>query len=478
MPTNQWLQYLAALTETLENTKHIHDIVLATLSMAISGSHIGWTSPTLPYLKSNDSHLPTTSNDASWIVSFYLLGSIPGNLIAALMVDRYGRKSTLLFAGLPLLFGWILIIFAWNPYVLYTSRFISGIGQGITYVVCPMYIGEIASKNIRGALGSFVKLMVTLGELYAHTIGPFVDYHYLAYYCAIIPVVFFLSFVWMPESPYYLILKKDQNGAAECLQRLNCYKSKQGLEEVLDQMAKTVMKDMTNRGNFWDIFHSIGIRKAVIISFGLQLILQFSGIAAIESYTQEIMAESDSGLSPGISVIILSNLQLIAGIAAAVLVDKLGRRPLLLSTTFLAALALTTSTIFYVVKLYLGRKMNNFGWILDGSVIVYEFVIALGLSPLPYMMLGELFPTNIKGIAVSLANIWASILAFFVSKMFQVVTDYCGIYTSFGFFAITCFIGIGFIYFVVPETSGKSLLEIQEDFNCHRQKSNQRQTNN
>ncbi|XP_044003131.1 facilitated trehalose transporter Tret1-like isoform X2 [Aphidius gifuensis] len=400
---NYWPQYLAATT--------------ATLSLAIAGSHVGWTSPSLPYLKSKESHLEVTSDSASWIASFYLLGSIPGNLLAAFIVDRYGRKSCLLTASIPLFIGWVLIIIAWNPYVLYLSRFISGIGQGVVYVVCPMYIGEIADKKIRGRLGSLIKLMVTLGELYAHAIGPFVSYKYLAYSCAIIPVLFFVSFLWMPESPFYLLMRQNRVGASKCLRKLGRYENDDKLDEVLDQMTKAVVKDMNDKGHFWDLFDTSGNRKAVVISFGLQVILQFSGIAAIESYTQEMIDHSDANVSSGIAVIILSVLQLIAGFGAAAFVDKIGRRPLLLLTTFLAGITLL-----------------------------------------------------ISGVAVSLANLWASLLAFIVSKMYQVIADNFGIYVSFFLFSGSCFIGIVFIFFFVPETSGKSLMEIQEELNCGKKK--------
>lgn len=443
--------------------------ISATLSLATTGSHIGWTSPTLPYLKSKQSHLKVTSDNASWIASFYLLGSIPGNLIAAFVVDRYGRKTCLLASSLPLFIGWLLIIIAWNPYILFASRFISGLGQGVVYVVCPVYICEIADKKIRGRLGSFIKLMVTLGELYAHAIGPFVSYNSLAFSCAIIPVLFFVSFIWMPESPYYLLMKNNRVSASKSLRRLErYYQSEEEIEESLDQMAKVVIKDMNDKGHFWDLFDTNGNRKAVMISFGLQVILQFSGIAAIESYTQEIIGESESGLSPGISVIILSILQLVSGLGAAALVDKLGRRPLLICTTFLAGISLTISGIFYLVKHYFQVEIGNFGWVLVVSIIFYELIIALGLSPLPYLMLGELFPTNVKGVAVSIVNLWASLLAFIVSKMYQVVADNLGIYVSFFWFAASCFLGIVFIYYFVPETSTKSLLEIQEELNCGR----------
>lgn len=454
----RWSQYLAAIT--------------ATLSLASAGSHIGWTSPTLPRLKSPESHVEITSDDASWIASFYLLGSIPGNIIAAFIVDWLGRKSSLLIAALPLTIGWILIIIAWNPYVLYASRFISGIGQGIVYVVCPMYIGEIADKEIRGSLGSFIKLMVTFGELYAHVIGPFVSYEMLSYACILISITFFISFVWMPESPYYLVMKNQQKKAMRSLKQLKRNSTEEELEEDMDQMQKTVIRDLSDKVHYWSFFNTRGNRRAILVSFGLQLILQFSGIAAIESYTQEILEEAENGLSAGVAVIVLSLLQLVAGLGAAVLVDKVGRRPLLLITTLLAGISLTITAAFYFFKFYLLIDIAEYGWVLHASVMFYELIIALGLNPLPYMMLGELFPTNVKGKTVSLVNIWASLLAFIVSKLYQVISDAVGIYSAFGWFAVSSFIGIIFIMLFVPETKGKSLLEIQEELNCNKNKIN------
>ncbi|XP_011873756.1 PREDICTED: facilitated trehalose transporter Tret1-like [Vollenhovia emeryi] len=448
----RWPQYLAAIT--------------ATLSLAATGSHIGWTSPTLPTLKSPDSHVPITSDDASWIASFYLLGTIPGCIVAAFIVDRLGRKTSLLVGGVPLTISYILIITAWNPYVLYAARGLGGIGQGIVYVICPMYIGEIADKEIRGTLGSFIKLMVTFGELYAHAIGPFVSYHLLGYTCLLIPLVFFMSFPWMPESPYYLLMKNRQENALSSIKRLKRCVSKEQLETDIEQMQKIVVRDLSDRGRFWDLFGTPGNRRAVIVSIGLQLILQFSGICAIESYTQEILEEGDAGLPASNSVILLSMLQLIAGLGAVVLVDKLGRRPLLITTTLLAGIALTIAGLFYLVKFQFGVDTTGYGWLLHSSVIFYELIIALGLNPLPYMMLGELFPTNVKGAAVSLANTIGSLLAFIVSKMYQVMSDNWGVYTAFAWFAISCYLGVVFIVLMVPETKGKSLLEIQEELNC------------
>lgn len=370
--------------------------------------------------------------------------------------------------------GFILVYIAQNPYVLYASRFISGIGQGVVYVICPMYIGEIADKEIRGSLGSFIKLMVTFGELYAHAVGPYVTYKALAGICILIPLLFLVAFARMPESPYYLLIKNEPDNAMANLKKLKRYATQNELDTELEQMQKTVVRDLSNRGNIRDLISTRGNIRAITISLGLQLILQFSGIAAIESYTQEILEEGDASISAATAVILLSVFQLIAGIGAAILVDKLGRRPLLLGTTFLSGIALSIAGTFYFLKFEKGFDTTGYGWILHSSVIFYELIIALGLNPLSYMMLGELFPTNVKGVAVSLANLWSSFLAFIVSKLYQIISDYLGVYAAFTWFAFSCFLGLLFIAFKVPETKGKSLFDIQEELNCNKKNKTQK----
>lgn len=183
------------------------------------------------------------------------------------------------------------------------------------------------------------------------------------------------------------------------------------------------------------------------------------------------MGEAEIKLSPSMVVIILNILQTAAGIIAATLVDKIGRRPLLINTTFIAGITLSISGIFCYLKNQTKLDMKPYGYILVTSIIFYALIIALGLSPLAYMMLGELFSTDIKSFAVSLTNIWSCFLAFIVAKLFQVISDSLGIEISFAWFAISCFIGVVFIVFYVPETKGKSFADIQNELNFKTEKS-------
>lgn len=249
----------------------------ATLSLAIAGSHIGWTSPTLPYLKGPTSHLPITSNDASWIASFYLLGNVPGSILGGFVVDWVGRKTSILLAGVPMLIGWLMILYATEPITLYASRLLSGVGQGVVYAICPMYIGEIADKDIRGSLGTLTKLMVTFGELYGHAIGPYVSYEWLVYSSLFLIVAFFATFSFMPESPYWLMMQGREEDYRKSLTFLKRYAQKGDMEKDIEEVKRTVAGDMENRGTVWDLLRYWKNRQALLIIIGLQVVLQFSG---------------------------------------------------------------------------------------------------------------------------------------------------------------------------------------------------------
>ena len=118
--------------------------------MLISGMHFGWSSPSLPKLLSNTSSIPITNSQSSWIASISLLGDLVGAPMSATLADTFGRKTTILFAAVPYAVAWILIAMAKNVHFLLIARFICGIGDGISFTIAPMFIGEIADNDIRG----------------------------------------------------------------------------------------------------------------------------------------------------------------------------------------------------------------------------------------------------------------------------------------------------------------------------------------
>lgn len=150
---------------------------------------------------------------------------------------------------------------------------------------------------------------------------------------------------------------------------------------------------------------------------------------------------------------------------AAGLVDKMGRKPLMIISTLGCAIALIAEgSYFYLYKVTL-TDVSMISWLPTAALLLYLMMGPLGLLSLPYVLLGELFATNIKGIAVSASSFYGSTLAFLVTKFFQPVSIKWGMHTTFWIFAVVCIFGAMFCFFVQPETRGKTFAEIQEKLN-------------
>jgi len=170
------------------------------------GTVLAWTSPVLPQLYKEDSWLVITKEQGSWVGSLLALGAILGAVPSGPMADKLGRKRMLLLLTAPFLLSWVIIIFASTLWLIYLARLIVGAAVGAACVVVPTYISEIAETSTRGSLGAMFQLFLTVGILLAFILGAVMNYTTFAIVCALIEVGFFACFVWMPESPIWLVV--------------------------------------------------------------------------------------------------------------------------------------------------------------------------------------------------------------------------------------------------------------------------------
>lgn len=224
-----------------------------------------------------------------------------------------------------------------------------------------------------------------------------------------------------------------------------------------------------------ELVSSPGNRHALYILVLLKVIQQFSGHMAIVAYSTEIFSHSGSSLSPENAVIVLGVAQLLAGIVAACLVDRLGRKILMLISGTLASVALFLVGRFFYLKYESHTDISSITWLPICGIILYEIMVALGVGTLPYVLLGELFSTNVKATAVAIGIIIGATFAFIVSLGFHALNDVSGIHTTFWVFAVCCFTGTILFYYITPETKGKTLEEIQAILNPKRKKTRRRE---
>jgi SP family facilitated glucose transporter-like MFS transporter 8 len=370
---------------------------------------------------------------------------------------------------------------------VFIARFLSGIALGAGSVITPIYCEEISEVRIRGALGVLYDLQVSNGILFVYLVGAYVSYLWLSIASAIIPAIFLLTFVWMPESPLYLASKTKAEEAERSLRwfrgarYITDYDVKPELERIQKFVSETAerspsletaSKDAGVITNCMSILKIIPkylftlptspTGKAIIIVVCLMIFRQLSGINVVIFYTVDIFKAAGSTLSPASSTIVVGVSQVVATFLSSLLVERIGRRGLLLfSDVTMAACHIVLAVYFYLKQTEV--DIRNFGWLPILCVSIFISVFSLGFGPLPWFMMAELLPNESKswgnGIAVSLN--W--ILVFLITILFGITAGNLGEIIMFGIFGGLCSLGTVVVACVVPETKGKTREEIQRE---------------
>ncbi|KAI4456984.1 sugar transporter-like [Holotrichia oblita] len=442
----------------------INSNFIATLTAAGTSTHAYWSSPALPALQSNESAIgrPLTDEEGSWIVSLFRLAIIPSALLAGIIIEKIGRKKSMLIGGLLFFFPWFMLAFAKYVWILYVARFIAGLAVGISTVCSTIYVGEVAENDIRGKLISVCVCLRVSGSLMVLCIAPYVSYRDLALIGAILPALFLFTFIFMPESPYYFIKNNKDEKAKESLRVLSSKSvDDKFITNRLNEIRCCIQEDMKNKTTFWEFLSNPIYRKPMIILFGVKTLHQLSGESAISAYMQTIIGLTDSSLSEEMSSIIFGAIQLPAALTSGFLIDRLGRKPLVIISAIGSAVALFAEGAFFYLQDVSHSDLTPISWLPTFALTLFLFMNPLGIIPLPYVLLGELFPTNIKGIAVSTITFYAGILTFTTAKFFKPLSNAWGMYSSFWLFGSVCVLGMIFVMILLPETKGKSFSEIQ-----------------
>ncbi|XP_077570842.1 solute carrier family 2, facilitated glucose transporter member 8 isoform X3 [Stigmatopora nigra] len=219
-PSGLISEYEAYLSK-VNNSKLYLATLVSVLGPLSFGFVLGYSSPAIPELAgSTDPRLRLDNVQASWFGSVVTLGAAAGGLLTGCIVDRAGRKLTLMFCSLPFVFGFTIIIAAQDVWMLYAGRVLTGLASGGTSLVVPLYISEMAHERVRGTLGSCVQLMVVLGIIGVYLAGLFVDWRWLALCAAVPPTLLVASMWFMPETPRFLLSQRKQHEAKEALRFL------------------------------------------------------------------------------------------------------------------------------------------------------------------------------------------------------------------------------------------------------------------
>lgn len=435
----------------------------ANIAIASTGYCMGWTSPVNIKLKDlSQSPLPekVTDDQEAWIGSLLTVGAIFGPFIGGIAASKIGRKWGLISSAIPLFIGWILMAAATSVGMIYAGRIFWGLAVGMLFTISPMYCAEIATDEVRGALGSFLQLFITVGFLLVYSAGPYVSYSAIAYIGVAFTAVFVVAFFFMPESPIYYLTKNDREAAASCLMKIRG-RSRAGVEAELEKMAVEVTASMQKTATIRDLGEK-GNFKAMYISCALVFFQQFCGINAVLFYMTNIFTAAGSTLDASVATIIIGAVQLGASCITPFVVDRLGRRLLLLFSACGTAIGLGLLGMFFLLQANGNPIAAKIGFVPLLSLVLFMVTYCVGLGPLPWAVMGELFPIEVKAIAAPIATAFCWILSFLVTRFFNPVATAIGMHMAFWIFGVCCVGAFFFTMLLVPETKGKSFQEIQD----------------
>lgn len=453
----QWRQWLACIS--------------ATLSMVAVGTVYGWTTTSLSRLTSGTGDVPIriTDDESSWVVSLTVIGSMIGPFLGASLSDRFGRKRCLLLSSGFFIVGWLVVLLATSVTALYVARVTLGVGVGVAYTTNPMYVSEVADVNIRGALGTLIAVNVFTGSLITCSIGPWVSYRILALILLAVPALFVLCFVWFPESPHFLAARGRRAEASRALAFFKGIRdrdeARRELNLVLRGVPEAPARHVEPQRRSWaSKLRMMLLRnnaRAMSIVLGLVAAQQLSGNFSTMQYMEILFQQAAVGIDSNLATILVLAVGLVSGGLATATVEGAGRRPLLIASTLGSALTLLVLAIYLMLDAR-GLDLVAVNLLPVVVVVVFQVAYQIGLGTLPNALIGELFPTEVKGAAGAIVTIFDGVLGFAVSKLYQVIGNSLGSYAVYYFFAASCFLAMLMVLFFVPETKGRTFMEIQE----------------
>jgi sugar porter (SP) family MFS transporter len=429
------------------------------ISAALGGFVIGYElaiiSGALLFLRGD---LGLSGFEQGALVSAVPLGAMVGGLLAGRVADAFGRRRTLILIAALLIAATVLATTASSYGVLLAVRALTGIAVGAGSSTAPVYLSEISLPQLRGRLVTLSQLMVTLGIVGAYCVGLIFSSSgswRAMFAMGLVPsALMFVGMLRAPETPAWL----QARGRAD--------EAKQVLLQVVDEPSAEGVLDDLRRLNQQGA-RALGLRAllrsaaapALLVAVTLAVLQQFSGINAIIPYAPTIMERAGLTASHSLFSSVLIGLANVAATLVAIrLVDRRGRRPLLLASAVGAGVALA------LLALTFGVSLSGAGqWLPLVFLLAYIAAFAIGLGPIFWLLIAEIFPPEARaaGAGVATAVNWFS--SFVVGLVFVPLSDAVGTAAVFWGFAAICALAVVFVKRYVPETKGRTFAEISEE---------------
>jgi SP family arabinose:H+ symporter-like MFS transporter len=443
-------------------------LLLLSLTAALGGFLFGYdtavVSGAIGFLKD---HFQLSADLTGWAASSLLVGCMVGAILGGPLGDHLGRKPSLVCCGILFALSSVasalpetLSQFAW-------ARFAGGVAIGAASMLSPLYIAEISPEKVRGTLVALYQLAIVVGILVVFFVNLEIQrlgdeawntstgWRWMFASLAVPSLLFVVMMAMVPESPRWLMKVGRTEQAQAILARV-------GGAENARREVQQIQETLQQEEGRWSELLTSGYSRALLIGILLAVFGQFSGINAIMYYAPEIFKSAGAGTdSAFLQTVIVGLVNLAFTFVAIGFVDKAGRRPLLIIGTLVQVVSLSATG--YLLQ------TNAQGTLLLASILVFVAAFAVAMGPIPWIVNSEIFPTKLRGRAMSVAIVMLWLADFIVTQTFPMLRESpaVGPAKTFWIYAACSLLSTIFVVTMVPETKGRTLEEIEASWRKH-----------
>ncbi|XP_022832868.1 facilitated trehalose transporter Tret1-like isoform X1 [Spodoptera litura] len=439
--------------------------------------------------------LHLNKSEISWISSINLIIVPLGCALSGVVTSPIGRRRAMQMVNVPFCIAWLMFHFATSTGHLYGALFITGLSGGLLEAPVLTYVAEITQPHLRGALTATSSLCIILGVFTQFLFGIFMYWRTVALVNIAFTVTAIIALCFVPESPHWLVSKKRFDDARRSLQWLRGWTTPSAVESELRDIQvlfKREKKDLIEVEETMSEKVSYYTRKSFMLPFFLVtftfFVGNFSGMTTLQTYAVSIFQMLRAPIDKYYATLILGVLQIVGAGTCVLLVHYTGKRPLTLFSTGGAGICCILVAIYDIYIKTNGftealqssnatltainnssnemqeEPRNPYSWMPMTLLMLLALLAHTGLRLLPWILIGEVFSAKTRSGGAGVSSAIGYLFGFLTNKLYISMVDTLSIWGTYGFYGIVCFVGVVVFYFILPETEGKKLNDIENHY--------------
>jgi major inositol transporter-like SP family MFS transporter len=437
---------------------------IATLGGLLFGFDTGVINGALPFMEED---LGLTAFTEGLVASSLVFGAAFGAVTGGRLADRYGRKRMIILLAIIFLIGTLGASFAPNVTVMVISRLILGLAVGGASVMVPIYLAELSPAARRGQMVTRNELMIVTGQLIAFTTNAVIGntfgesdgvWRWMLVIATIPAIGLWIGMHFVPESPRWLASMGNFGGAHAVLQQI---REKEAAREEFEEVQRLAVEDYKAKMGTLKDLSEPWLKRVFVVGLGLAVIQQITGVNSIMYYGTQILTDAGFGAQAALTANIANGVISVAATFLGIwLLGKVGRRPMLMVGQIGTTAALLAIGIFSLVL----PEGTTRGFVILAFTVTFLAFQQGAISPVTWLMLSEIFPLKIRGMGMGISVFVLWMVNFAVSFSFPILVSAISISNTFFVFVVLGVAAILFAYKFIPETRGKSLEELEQEF--------------